>query len=83
MRLFVTLLRHRASPELGEWLWDAASTDRASHEKNVQRYADAGGDRYDLRVAEFVEVAHAPTDRPPAPTEVPADSIHGPGGTGC
>ena len=76
MRLFAILFR--LPGEKSELLYTTPCENRAA----AERLYPVNG-LYTYRLAEFVEVAHAPTDRPPPNTEVPADSLHGPGGTGC
>ena len=66
MRLFAVGAHLAGEPD-APMLWTRPCVMRGPHERALSAYADAGGDRYTMRLAEFVEVAHAPTDRPPAP----------------
>lgn len=60
MRFFAILFK--LPGEQGEFLYAAPSETRAA----AERLCPVNG-LYTYRLAEFVEVAHAPTDRPPAP----------------
>lgn len=61
MRLFAVLAHVPGEPE---FLWTPASVLRQPHEHALAVYAQVGGGM-SMRLAEFIEVAHAPTDRPP------------------
>ena len=80
MKLFAVVAQFGDEPE---FTWTVPGVLRQPHDHAMQVYRQMCSDRYTMRLAEFVEVATAPTDRPPPNTEVPADSLHGPGGTGC
>lgn len=62
MRLFAVVAQLGDEPET---LWTLAGVLRQPHEHALAVYAKVGGDRLKMRIAEFIEVAHAPTDRPP------------------
>lgn len=62
MRLFAVVAQLGDEPET---LWTPATVMRAPCDHAIAVYAKVGGDRLKMRIAEFIEVAHAPTDRPP------------------
>ncbi len=80
MRLFAVVAQFGDEPE---FCWTAPGVLRQPHDHAMEVYRQMCSDRYTMRLAEFVEVAHAPTDRPPAPSAADDGAIHGPNGGGC